>query len=208
MNVREAKDFLVQQTVEQARLEHVSLSDLERRMMYFTETGECPEDPIALNQAFEAEYDTEEYETKIGKLMRHGYWRLKKENSPVASHWMPAVKKISTEDHYLIILWNAGASERPPFDSLKLLGTALLVAAVLLGFLYLSDRYGIQWGHRPPGGVTVHRLFPVWVQRSLLGIIIAIYLYGVLMPWISRRTGVNFVQLLGNLTGSKKRHPD
>src|ERR1700687_2178645 len=45
----EAKDFLVRQTAEQATLENVPLSELERRMMYFTETGECPEDPIALS---------------------------------------------------------------------------------------------------------------------------------------------------------------
>ena len=47
MRVLEAKDFLVQQTAEQAALENVPLSDLEKRMMYFTETDECPEDPIA-----------------------------------------------------------------------------------------------------------------------------------------------------------------
>jgi len=42
MNVREAKEFLVQQTVEQAALEHVPFSDLERRMMYFTESETVP----------------------------------------------------------------------------------------------------------------------------------------------------------------------
>ncbi len=34
MKVLEAKDFLVQQTAEQAALENVPLSDLEKRMMY------------------------------------------------------------------------------------------------------------------------------------------------------------------------------
>jgi len=65
MRALEAKDFLVQQTAEQAALENVPLSDLEKRMMYFTETDECPEDPIALNDAFEAEYETDEYEAKV-----------------------------------------------------------------------------------------------------------------------------------------------
>ncbi len=67
MRVLEAKDFLVRQTAEQAALEHVPLSDLEKRMMYFTETGECPEDPIALNDAFEAQYAKGEYEPKISR---------------------------------------------------------------------------------------------------------------------------------------------
>ena len=36
MRALEAKDFLVQQTAQQATLENVPLSDLEKRMMYFT----------------------------------------------------------------------------------------------------------------------------------------------------------------------------
>jgi hypothetical protein len=40
MKAGESKDFLVQQAVEQASLENIPLSDLERRMMYFTEDGE------------------------------------------------------------------------------------------------------------------------------------------------------------------------
>lgn len=79
MRVREAKDFLVQQTAEQAALENVPLSSLEKRMMYFTETGECPEDPIALNDAFEAEYDTKTYEKKISRLMTDAYRRIGRE---------------------------------------------------------------------------------------------------------------------------------
>jgi hypothetical protein len=55
MRTREAKDFLVQQTAQQASLEKVPFSDLEKRMLYFTETGEVSEDPIELNNAFEVE---------------------------------------------------------------------------------------------------------------------------------------------------------
>ena len=70
MEVSEAKDSLVKQAVEQARLEGVPLSDLERRMMYFTETGEYPEDPLALNEEFQKEYETDEYERKVKKATR------------------------------------------------------------------------------------------------------------------------------------------
>jgi hypothetical protein len=69
MNALEAKDFLVQQTVQQAALEHVPFSDLERRMMYFTETDECPEDPITLNDAFEAEYDADVMRNPIDRVV-------------------------------------------------------------------------------------------------------------------------------------------
>ena len=53
MRAREAKDLLVAQTAEQAALEGVPLSDLEKRMMYFTESGYVPEDPLKLNDEFE-----------------------------------------------------------------------------------------------------------------------------------------------------------
>lgn len=35
MNTKQAKDFLVEQTVEQAALEGVPPADVEKRMMYF-----------------------------------------------------------------------------------------------------------------------------------------------------------------------------
>jgi hypothetical protein len=87
MRVREGKDFLVQQTAEQAAFENVPLSGLEKRMMYFTETGECPENPIALNNAFEAEYDTTTYEKKISLLMAQAYRRTEREDPEKLRLW-------------------------------------------------------------------------------------------------------------------------
>ena len=198
MNALEAKDFLVRQTEEQALLEHVPLSDLEKRMMYFTESGEMREDPLELNTAFEAEYDTDDYEAKTGKLMRHAYRRLQKENPEFASQWKQAIKKLSAGDHYLSVLWNAGAAERPPYDSLKLLGTALLVIvvgmAVILAGMYFSDRYGIHWTSRG-GTPATYRPMPVWLQRSLIGTVVVGYFYFVVVPWIVKRPVTGLGQL-------------
>src|SRR6202008_3632688 len=109
MQVREAKDFLVQQTAEQAQLESVALSELEKRMMYFTESGYVPEDPIALNEEFEAEYDTEEYEAKIHGLLRRAYARIEKENPGAVRQWKEATRELSQGDHYLSVLWGQPA---------------------------------------------------------------------------------------------------
>ena len=77
MNTKEAKDFLVQESAEQAVLENVSLSDVERRMMYFTENDPAScDNPLELNQEFEAQYDTVEYEAKMSLLLDHAYDRL------------------------------------------------------------------------------------------------------------------------------------
>ena len=148
----EAKDFLVQQTTEQAALENVPLSDLEKRMMYFTETGECPEDPIALNDAFEATYDSAEYEAKISTLMHHAYQRIRKENRETARSWKEAIKQLSKGDHYVLILAYASdlaerPRERPPYDSLKLLGTAILVTFAMFMFIIVWDRVGFHLPH-------------------------------------------------------------
>lgn len=81
MNPKEAKDFLVQQTAQQAALEDISLSELEKRMMYFVENDptSCA-DPLELNEEFEAQYDTAEYESKIARLLHNAHKRLKVEN--------------------------------------------------------------------------------------------------------------------------------
>lgn len=104
MRVLEAKDFLVQQAAEQAALENVPLSDLEKRMMYFTETGECPEDPFALNDAFEAEYENDKYETKIRKLLVNAHERLKTEGSPALAQWEESLRALDQTDDYILIL--------------------------------------------------------------------------------------------------------
>lgn len=59
-------------------LDGVSLSDLEKRMMYFTESDDATEDAAQLNDEFEAEYETAAYEAKVSKLLHHAYARLKR----------------------------------------------------------------------------------------------------------------------------------
>jgi len=105
MDEREAKDFLVQQTVEQAALERIPLSDLEKRMMYFTETGYVPENPIELNEEFESQYDTEEYEEKISKLLKNGYKRIAAESAMKRETWDEAIRVLSAGDHYILVMW-------------------------------------------------------------------------------------------------------
>ncbi len=108
MNAKEAKDFLVQQTAEQAALEHVSLSELEKRMMYFVENdgASCP-NPLELNDEFEAKYDATEYEAKIKRLLHQAYKRLKAEEPEKARNWDDAMRRLNAGDHYLPVLWDA-----------------------------------------------------------------------------------------------------
>jgi hypothetical protein len=139
MRVREAKDFLVAQTAEQAALEGVPLSDLEKRMMYFTESGYVPEDPIKLNEEFEAEYESDEYEAKISRLLRHAYQRLRKENDAARKNWDDAIRCLRRGDHYLLVMWDA----RPGIHAPQLIGVGIAIFALAL-FEPQMDRQPVQ----------------------------------------------------------------
>lgn len=144
MRVREAKDFLVTQTAEQAALEGVPLSDLEKRMMYFTEGKDAPEDPTALNDEFEAQYDTTKYEKKISRLMRHACTRVKTENSEKALLWNKAVRTLRRGDHYILVLWGHPLSHSSLRDWSIFLAIGLPVAAYwLFAFFFFPMRNGL-----------------------------------------------------------------
>ena len=105
MNTKQAKDFLVEQTVEQAALEGVPLADVEKRMMYFTESDAASCDsPIELNDEFEAQCDTKEYETKISRLLHDAFRRLKEENPERIRYWDQAIRALRKGDHYLLVM--------------------------------------------------------------------------------------------------------
>jgi len=176
MRAREAKDFLAAQTAEQAVLEGVPLSDLEKRMMYFSESGYVPEDPLKLNDEFEAKYDTDEYEVKISRLLHHAYYRLRKENDAARKNWDLAIRCLRRGDHYLMVMWDlAPPGERPPGDSLKLLAAGLGVAALLSGGLFMAAKFEPQWR-------WLQKIIPRPNPHLLFGVFVAFVLAGFLFP--------------------------
>ena len=187
MKVSEAKDFLVAQTAEQAVLDGVPLSDLEKRMMYFTEGARASEDPAKLNEEFEAEYDSDEYEAKISRLLHCAYYRLRKENDEARKNWDIAIRCLRRGDHYLLVMWDLGPSTWTPVgdskwtpvrNSMKLLASSLGVAALVaaLGILaaFIGPKFEPQWRWLQGASQTHWRL--------LFGIFIAIYLAVLFFP--------------------------
>lgn len=165
MNSREAKDFLVQQAAQQAALDNVPFSDLERRMMYFTESGDCPEDPTELNHAFEAQYKMDEYEAKVSKLLHRAYRPISKEDAEAAREWNDAIRILREGDHYILVLWEQGPKERPSHDSLRLLFAGLLLAGIVTSVMLLRPHHEIiSWKRGPNTTSSV----PQWLQRPLL----------------------------------------
>ena len=66
---RQAKEFLISEIIAEAQRENVALSDVERKMLYFTETGWTLPDIMNVNEDFDREYNQDEYERKIANLL-------------------------------------------------------------------------------------------------------------------------------------------
>jgi hypothetical protein len=184
MKTKQAKDFLVQQTTEQATREDVPLSDIEKKMMYFTEsdTASC-DDPVKLNDEFEAQYETAEYEAKISRLLHHAYNRLKAEDPERKRNWDEAIRTLRKGDHYFLVLWDLELpSEHPTRDFFKLLGVGLLVAVGIAIATILAVEYKIDLEH--------FRKYLLVVIVGLFLLVTGVFrvLYRVAVVWFHRRT--------------------
>lgn len=145
MDIKEAKDFLVQQTEEQARIEGTPFSDLEKRMMYYAEGASAAEADSKLNEEFDANLNVEEYEKEIGGLLHRAYARVRKEDSVSAQRWQECIRLLAKGDHYLSVLWDsAEPHERPPNDSLKLILAGILLATVVLSAVLFAGHLGFK----------------------------------------------------------------
>lgn len=139
MKVHEAKNFLVERIKRQALLEQTPLSDLEIRMLSFTENDEPEEDPLALNAEFEEHYDSDEYENKISRLMRHAYRAACAEGLATKKQWNAAMHRLSQGDHYLPVMWDARPALRLSSRRALILGNGGILA--VLGLLWLFQHF-------------------------------------------------------------------
>ena len=178
MNTTEAKDFLVQQVAEQAALEGVSVSDIEKRMLWFTESDPAScSNPIELNDEFETQCDTQEYERKMSRLFHHAYKRLKSEDPDKARVWTEAVHLLSQGDHYMLVMCDVpyvrpAALNSSIRDWVLYVAIGLAVAGAAVSAGVLVARYG-----------TVLTPYKRYAQFGLLALLFFGYFYCVLPRW-------------------------
>jgi hypothetical protein len=130
---RDAKEFLVSRIITQSQREGVPLSEVERKMLYFSETAWTLPDIGEVNDAFDREYNQAEYEQKIGKLIRNLRANARANNREEFDAWIEAVSAIRREDHYLLVLIGAAESSTLSVRRLlKLSAIALVVACVIM----------------------------------------------------------------------------
>ena len=136
---RDAKEFLVSRIIAESQREGVPLSEVERKMLYFSETAWTIPDIVEVNDTFGREYRQAEYEQKIAKLIRQ--IRADVDNQEEFDARTEAVRTLGQEDHYLLVLIaEAGASGRPRGDVLKLWATALAIVCVIIVIALLTAR--------------------------------------------------------------------
>lgn len=168
----------MQQTSEQAAREDIPLSDIEKKLMYFTESDATScDNPVELNDEFEAQYDTAEYEAKISRLLHQAYKRLRIEDPESKRNWDQAIRILRKGDHYLLALWDIEpASEHPTRDSFRQFGVGLLIAVGIFIAIVLAQKYNIDLeSHRKYLllGVIVLVLLVTGVFRSLYRVAVA-----------------------------------
>lgn len=128
-NAREAEEFLISRIVAEAQRENVPLSEIERKMLYFSETAWTLPDIMEVNAEFDRQYDQTKYEKKIAHLIGNETKRLRKENPEDFASWISAARKLKKEDHYMsVMIDDAGLPTGSISDKWK--GAILVVMAV------------------------------------------------------------------------------
>jgi hypothetical protein len=104
MDSAAAKQFLISKVVDEAEFEHVSLSEVEKKMLYFSEVYPSLADIYEVNAKFERDYDSEEYEAKIAELLKNARNRDSRSYAGWKQEWEDALHALKKEDHYILVL--------------------------------------------------------------------------------------------------------
>lgn len=180
-SARQAKEFLVSKIIDQAERDSVPLSEVERKMLYFSETDWTLPEISVVSEEFDRVCDQDEYEQKVANLIRRAYERALRARRVEYDEWWSAVQYLNKEDHYLLVIVNL-AGLRPRWDQLKLFGAGIIVAILLmcLGLVrvYLKAWYGIDPSKYMPSrdyleslfwGIPLCLVVVYWLLRLLLG---------------------------------------
>jgi hypothetical protein len=100
-----AKQFLLTKVGEQASPDGIALDEIERRMFLFSETSGKPD--FEASEKFDKEYDSQAYESKVGRLLGRAYARDKKTEDGRAS-WMQALQALREDFYGLVMVDQAG----------------------------------------------------------------------------------------------------
>jgi hypothetical protein len=171
VRAQRAKEFLISQVMEEAQRENVPLSEVERKMLYFTETEETLPDIYEVNAQFDAEYDGAEYEKKIAGLLRKAFRRNGKESVEGERQWKHAVSDLRKEDHYLLVMVDQSLQPPSDFWTVAMCSSVLVVCLfVAISFWhYLADKGWIpRWVSDLSPRLVIYGAVGVWFVYKLI----------------------------------------
>ena len=136
-----AKQFLISRVAEEAELEGVPLSKVEKKMLHFTEVHPTVPDIYEVNAEFERSYDSDEYEAKIASLLKKAREKDRSDSATKEQQWIDALDALKTEDHYILVMVSQAFGRTAGTKGSRLRDFALYVA-IGIGFvliLYLAS---------------------------------------------------------------------
>jgi hypothetical protein len=143
-SVREAKEFLASRIVDEAEREGTPLSEIERKMLYFSEVGWTLPDMMQVSDEFDRQYDQNDYEHRVAQLIAELDRRLRKDSQPEYQDWRSAAQFLKRKDHYInVMIGQAGL--RPPGDRLKLWMPGFALAVLFVAGLGVAAKYSINF---------------------------------------------------------------
>lgn len=144
----EAKEFLIHRIAEQARRDGEPLTDLERRMLYFSETGWTLPGMAETNTEFERVCDEAAYERKILALALNAQADDRAAGGDASADWHAAVDFLSGSDHYIQVLIDprlaAPPQPRKPSPHLRrilLAASAVVAVGLVVDLLVAAVRH-------------------------------------------------------------------
>ena len=99
-----AKEFLVSRIAAEAQRAQVPLSELEQKELYFSENYPTLPNMLEIDEQFEAQVDSGEFEEKIRKLSRQAFSHDSMESPEIAERWRDAIRRLEDEDHYILVV--------------------------------------------------------------------------------------------------------
>lgn len=207
-NDREALDFVASRIADEAQRDGTPLSEVEREMLYFSETAWSLPNIMDVSDKFDSEYDQDEYEKKIVQLIKKIVSRDRKEQPAELEAWREAVRQLSKNDRYLLVMvdqaglgstFRAARQPRPRGDSWKLLATGVLVVAYFLGFSLIMIRLEPYLGRYASSSKDFGG-FSIWAAAF-----VAMILYGLIRLVLgARRVDAMTDRVFGWMFGTSK----
>jgi len=104
MDPTEAKQFLISRVIEEAEIEQVNLSEVERKMLRFTEAEPATQDMAETVAEFEESCDSDEFESKVIALLKSARARDAAQSHQQEQMWSDSIWAIKQEDHYILVM--------------------------------------------------------------------------------------------------------